>query len=83
LEPLRVAETWYASSFTLMRHLIEVKQSILAMVVNELLWIQADSKKAIMILTLVVDEEWWNKIKFAISQDQDFVWDRCMRIWTS
>ena len=68
LELLKVAETRFASNFIMLRRLVEVKQPLVSMVVNQLWaeWRQADLEWGTMVRRLCLDEEWWSKIDFLL-----------------
>ena len=52
----------------MLRRLVEVKQALISMVVNQLWveWRQADTEQGAMVRRLCLDEEWWSKIDFLL-----------------
>ena len=52
----------------MLRHLVEVKQALVSMVVSQLWveWRQADSERGAAVRRLCLGEDWWSKVDFLL-----------------
>jgi hypothetical protein len=68
LKLLKVVETRYVSNFIMLHRIVEVKTTLMSMVVGGTWakWREADSKRGSMVWRVLIDEDWWSKIEFLL-----------------
>ena len=63
---LQVAETRFASHIIVLTRLMQVKEALQSMVCSSLWnqWRQSQTERAQGVKRLVVDDEWWDRVKY-------------------
>ena len=65
---LKIADTWFASSFMMLKRLREVKTALGAMVISEFwsFWRKTDQVASKRVKDTVLDDAWWERVDLTI-----------------
>ena len=65
---LKIADTWFASSFIMLKRLREVKTALGAMVISEFwsFWRKTDQTTSKRVKDTVLEDAWWERVDLLI-----------------
>ena len=68
LSLLKIADTWFASSFIMLKRLREVKSALGSMVISEYwsFWRKTDQASSKRVKDTVLDDDWWERVDLTL-----------------